>query len=243
MKHKNVIIIGIALCAVLAFLSIGGCTQLTTVEHREDRTSHDAAENIDLDVTTLNGDVEIQESADFRVEVIYDITAPAGHLQHITTGTDGSRNGSTLTIKAVAKLANTDEKPVVNHGANIIVKVPKNSTYNLTITTSNGKVVVPRLNGSRMVIATSNGNIDIAAGTQALIDAASSNGDIAVKLLNGTEFFVDASTSNGQVRHGTIPIKSGSSTAKTLVGYTEAGNGNLRMALQTSNGDIDIRYV
>jgi DUF4097 and DUF4098 domain-containing protein YvlB len=243
LKTSKIIIGGVAIAAILAVLLISGCTQVTTVEHREDKTLHDAAGNIDLTVTTMNGYVEIQESTDYKVEVIYDITAPTGHLQHITTGTNGSRDGNTLTIKAEAKLADPNERPVINHGANVIVKVPKNSTYNLTITTSNGKVTVPQLNGTRMVIDTSNGDVDITAGNYSVIDAASSNGDIGVKLQNGTQFFVDASTSNGRVRHGMIHMLPDSETDTSLVGYTESGHGNLRMVLQTSNGDVDISYV
>jgi DUF4097 and DUF4098 domain-containing protein YvlB len=243
LKTSKIVIGGIAIAAILAVLSFSGCTQMTTVEHREDKTVHDAAENIDLTVTTMNGDVEIRESTDYKVEVIYNITAPIGHLQHITTGTNGSRDGNTLTIKAEAKLADPNERPVINHGANVIVKVPKNSTYNLTITTSNGKVIVPELNGTRMVIDTSNGDVSITAGNYSAIDATSSNGGIDVKLQNGTQFFVDASTSNGRIRHGTIHMLPDVDTDKSLVGYTESGRGNLRLILQTSNGNIDVSYV
>lgn len=245
MKISKIIIAGIAVIAVLAVLSISGCTTINTViEHRQDKTVHDAAENIELTVTTFNGDVEIQESPEYDVEVTYDISAPQGHLQHIATGTNGSRDGNTLKITAEAKLSDSSEKLPVNHGANIIVKVPKNSTYDINIMTSNGKVVVvPRLNGDKMIVDTSNGNIDVVAGNYSTIDAATSNGNIDVKLHNGTQFFVEASTSNGRISHDMIHMLSDKESSKNLIGYTESGRGNLSMSLQTSNGNVNIEYV
>ncbi len=64
---------------------LGGCIacnpgSITTTEHREDKTVHAAAENIVLEVSTINGNVEIRESADNNVTVTYDVMAPAGHL-------------------------------------------------------------------------------------------------------------------------------------------------------------------
>ncbi len=243
MKFNQVIIGGIIFILALAALSISGCTSPNNLilEHRQDKTVHDAAENIVLDVSTFNGNIEIRESADYDVEVTYNVTAPQGSLQDVQTGTNGSKEGDTLRIKAEAKL----NKPgiVVNTGANILVKVPANSSYNLTLKTDNGDVKVPELNGTGMVIDTSNGNIEITGGNYSTIDAGTSNGDITVKLANGTLFYVDASTSNGRVKHGSIHMTPETEKDNLLKGYTEAGNGSLRMSLHTSNGNIDISYV
>ncbi len=245
MTISRIITGGIVAIAILAVLLMSGCTTSinTTVEHRQDKTVHDAAENIDLDVTTFNGNIEIQESTAYDVEVTYNITAPEGHLQHITTGTNASRDGNTTKFIIEAKLSDPNEKLPINHGCDILVKVPKNSTYNLNLMTSNGNVKVTRLNGNQMIIATSNGNIDAAAGNYSAIDAATSNGNIAIKLLSGMQFFVDASTSNGRITHNSIQMQADKESQTSLFGSTASGRGNLHMVLQTSNGNIDIAYV
>jgi DUF4097 and DUF4098 domain-containing protein YvlB len=204
---------------------------------------HDAAENIDLTVTTFNGNIEIQESSEYDVEVTYNVSAPEGHLQHIVTGTNASKDGNTTKFVIEAKLSDPKEKLPINHGCDIIVKVPKNSTYNLDITTSNGNVKVTRLNGSKMIIATSNGNIDMASGNYSTIDAATSNGNIDVKLLSGMQFFVDATTSNGRITHSSIQMQADKDSRTSLIGATSSGRGNLHMVLQTSNGNINLSYV
>ncbi|BAI60978.1 conserved hypothetical protein [Methanocella paludicola SANAE] len=244
MNTSKIITGGIVAIAILAVLLMSGCTSMNTiVEHRQDKTVHGAAENIDLTVTTFNGNIEIQESTEYDVEVTYNITAPEGHLQHVTTGTNGSRDGNTLKLTAEAKLSDPNEKLPINHGCDILVKVPKNSSYNLNLMTSNGNVKVTQLNGNKMIIATSNGNVDAAAGNYSAIDAATSNGNINVKLLSDTQFFVDASTSNGRITHNSIQMQADKESQTSLIGSTASGRGNLHMVLQTSNGNIDLSYI
>ncbi len=244
MNTSKIITGGVVAIAILAVLLMSGCTSMNTiVEHRQDKTVHDAAENIDLTVTTFNGNVEIQESTEYDVEVTYNITAPEGHLQHIATGTNGSRDGNTLKITAEAKLSDPNEKLPINHGADIIVKVPKNSTYNLNIMASNGNVKVTQLNGNKLIIDTSNGNIDVIAGNYSAIDAATSNGNIDVKLLSGMQFFVDASTSNGHITHNSIQMQADKESQTSLIGATASGRGTMNMVLQTSNGNINLSYI
>jgi DUF4097 and DUF4098 domain-containing protein YvlB len=237
---------GIILILVLAVLSISGCTYSFNsedlLEHRQDKTVHDAAENIELDVSTVNGNIEIRESDEYDVEVTYDIKAPKGHLLDITTGTNGSRDGNTMKIIAEAKPANSTQM-LINTGANITVKVPKNSSYNLTLVTPNGNVKVTALNGTNLTMDLENGNIDAAIGNFSIVNGWNSNGNIAIKLHNGTRFYVDAMVGNGRVRHDDIHMAPETDTDRHLKGYTESGNGSLRMDLSTSNGNIDISYI
>ena len=55
------LIIGIV--GVLVGVIILNFGNYTTTEHTEITTTHDGADNIELDVTTLNGNVEIREAA------------------------------------------------------------------------------------------------------------------------------------------------------------------------------------
>ncbi len=234
------------LILALAALSTSGCTYSFNsedlLEHRQDKTVHDAAENIVLDVSTVNGNIEIRESPEYDVEVTYDIKAPRGHLQDIVTSTNGTRNGNTMRIIAGAKSANPAQ-PTINAGADITVKVPKNSSYNLTLVTPNGNVKVTALNGTNLTMDLENGNIDAAIGNFTIVNGWDSNGNIAIKLLNDTPFYVDAQVGNGRVRHDDIHMAPVTDTDRHLKGYTESGNGSLHMGLSTSNGNIDISYV
>jgi DUF4097 and DUF4098 domain-containing protein YvlB len=253
LKVKKSIIGRIAmLLAVLAIIGvaglIGGCVSINpgslTVEHREDRTLQPAADNIVLNVSTINGNVEIREMAGRTdVEITFDIIATEGHLLHVLTSTNGTRiDNNTVMITAEAKLMKQYEGEVATHGANIIVTVPQGSHYELNLNTLNGDIKVPALNGGSLIAGTMNGNVEITGGNYSTIDARSSNGDVTVKLQEGTLFYVDASTMNGRVRHGNIHMSPTAENDRTLTGSTEAGNGSLRMSLHTMNGNVEISY-
>jgi hypothetical protein len=252
-SSRSIISRTIPVLAIIAITIIaglpGGCVSinpgsLTTTEHREDRTLYDAAQNIILNVSTINGYVEIRESAGAsNIEVTYDVFASEGHLLHVLTGANSTRiDNNTVMIEAGAKLNRPDEGGIANHGANIIVTIPKGSHCDLNLTTLNGNVIVPALNGGAATLNTLNGNVELNGGNYTDIDASTLNGDVTVKLQEGTLFYVDASTLNGQVRHGLIHMAPQKETERELVGYTEAGNGSLRMKLSTLNGNVEISY-
>jgi hypothetical protein len=97
------VIVGIA--GVLAGIIILNFGSYTVTEHTEITTSSDGADNIELDISTINGKVEIQEAADDRVTVVYDIIAPKGHQNDVRTGMNSSRvDNNTVKIVAEAKL-------------------------------------------------------------------------------------------------------------------------------------------
>jgi len=252
-NSRSIISRAVPVLAVIAIIGvaglIGGCTDFNpgnvmTLEHREDKTLYDAAQNIVLNVSTINGDVEIRELAGANnIEVVYEVFASEGHLLHVLTGANSTRiDNNTVMIEAAAKLNRPDEGGIANHGANIIVTVPKGSHCDLNLTTLNGNVKVPALNGGSVLLNTLNGNVDLNGGNYTDVDASTLNGDVTVNLTQGTLFYVDASTLNGHVRHGLIHMAPQKETQKELVGYTEAGNGSLRMKLSTLNGNVEISY-
>jgi DUF4097 and DUF4098 domain-containing protein YvlB len=233
LKVNEKLITVLAVLAITAIAAlIGGCISInpgsvTTTEHMEVTTAHSGADNITLDVSTVNGNVEIQEASDSNVTVIYEITASKGHLYDVVTGTNGTRvDNNTVHVTAEAKIAHPDDGFIGSRGANIIVKVPRGTHYDLTLNTMNGNVIVPGISGASF----------------SRIDAATMNGDVNIKLHEGTLFYVDASTMNGRVRHGYIHMAPVTENDRTLIGPTEAGSGSLQMTLSTMNGDIGISY-
>jgi hypothetical protein len=222
-----VIVLIIGIVGVIAGIITLNWGSLTTAEHMEVTTSNDGADNIELDVTTLNGNVEIREAADDRVTVVFDIVAPKGHLYDVLTGMNSTRvDNNTVKIVAEAKLVRPDDGFTGSRGANIIVNVPRGSHYSLNLDTLNGDINVP----------------DIGDASFSRIAAGTLNGNVNVRLHEGTLFYVDATTINGRVRHGPIHMTPVTENDRTLIGTTEAGNGSLRMSLSTMNGDIGISY-
>lgn len=176
MKLDKVIIAGVAIVAILVIiLFLGGacaaCLFLGnvhkvvensyTVEHREDKTVHAAAPNVDLEVNTLGGNIEIQDSTDGNIEVIYDVYASDGHLMDIMTGTNYSQDGDTLKIKAQTKLTHNNDLVIGNRGAHVYVKVPKNTSLNLSLKTLGGNIIVPAHSGNNVILNTLGGFIDL----------------------------------------------------------------------------------
>ena len=131
----------------------------------------------------------------------------------------------------------------VNHRADIIVKVPNTSRYNLTLTTENGNIIKPQLNDTKIVATTRNGDIDLKDDNATELDAMSMNGNVKIGLAEGTLFQVVASVGNGNVSYQGIALDTSVQTATRLKGATSSGEGNLTLTLLTGNGNITIEYI
>ena len=75
--------------------------------------------------------------------VTYDVFASEGHLLHVLTGANSTRmDNNTVMIEAEVKLRQAGRRQYRNHGANIIVTVPKGSHCDLKLSTLNGNVEI-----------------------------------------------------------------------------------------------------
>ncbi len=215
---------------------------LAPIETRQDKTTKAATQNVEVHATTFNGNIEIQPATDGEIEVIYNVEAPIGHISEITTSTTNQTQEAETLITAKAEIANAGNTLKVNYKANILIKLPTSSRYNLTLETSNGNIIKPQLNDNVLVAKTDNGNINIEDENCTLIDASSDNGKVSVSLAEGTLFHVDAVTGNGHVSYQGIAMNTSIQTDTHLVGYTTAGAGNLELTLSSANGDVTIQY-
>lgn len=250
MKSTNIIIVSVAVVAVAIFaagayilfndgLNVG----LSTVEHRQDITTHNSTANIELEAYTFNGKIEIQPTTSEVVEVIYDIQAPTGQqLYEVVTGSNGTITDGTLRLIAKAEVNNPDGSVSANQKADILIKVPSTSTYNLTLQTLNGNIIKPLLNSTNIKASTLNGDVNIEDAKSTLIDASTLNGNVNIQLQQGTLFHVEATTSNGHFKHDGISLIQ-TVDATQHIGNTQAGAGTLILNLTSLNGDITISYT
>lgn len=152
------------------------------VEHREDKTIHAPAQKVSIEGYTIGGNVEVSESTTGNIEIIYDVYATEGHLYDIVTGTNYSMEGDTLKIKTSARIP--DYKSQVfsgTRGANLYIKVPKNASYDLDVSTAGGNIIVPDLNGTSLEATTLGGDIDLEGVSYDSIKASTAGGNIDAK--------------------------------------------------------------
>ena len=245
MKTDTKIILSVMVIVVVVLL-IGTYiffnSALAPLEKNDQTDSLPTAQNVEVQATTFNGNIEIQTSTTNQIEVTYRIQAPKGHLNEITTSTTNqTQNPNTLILVAEAKL-NSNGELTVNLNADIIIKLPATSQYNLTIHTLNGNIIKPQLNDDVVVCKTDNGNINLNDDNATSINAMSQNGNVHIRLVQGTLFSVDANAANGNVDFQGIAMNTTTQTQTHLVGNTSSGNGNLSMTLSTANGNITIEY-
>ena len=246
MEQQTKIIVAVAVI-VAAVLVVSAYVFLnsafTPLDQREDKTSKAAAKNVEIQATTFNGDIQIQNSTNNEIEVTYNVEAPKGHLNEIVTATTNqTEDQNSFILVAEAKLVNSNQGLTVNYRANIIIKLPNTSQYNLTLHTLNGNIVKPQVNDIIVVANTDNGYIDIKDSNCTSINASSKNGNVKVGLAQGTLFSVDANTANGNVSYQGIAMNTSVQTATHLSGSTSAGSGSTNMRLSTANGNITIAY-
>jgi DUF4097 and DUF4098 domain-containing protein YvlB len=187
---------------------------------REDKSVFTPKDNVVIQATTFSGNIKVQPTTGSQIEVIYQLSAPNGYLKDIKTSANETVSDHVITI-------NTGAAIEVNNGvlytANLVIKVPTSSTYNLTLTTHNGNVAV-QVDKSRE------------------IGAITDNGNINVNLPQNTQFQVTASVANGKISHQGIAMDANPDSATRLKGTTISGAVSLTMTFMSGNGDITLGY-
>jgi DUF4097 and DUF4098 domain-containing protein YvlB len=214
---------------------------LAPLEQKQEQATFPSAQYVELQADTFNGDIEIQPTSSNQIEVTYNLEAPEGRINEIIVETTNQTQGEVFKILAKAKLVDSSEIRV-NYRATILVKVPSNGQYNLTLSTLNGNIIKPLLNDKTVTATTNNGSVDLKDDNATSITASSLNGNVNVRLVEGTLFTVDATTANGQVTWQGIAMDINSQTATKLNAVTTQGPGNLDVKLTTANGNVSIEY-
>ena len=245
MNNQTKIVKAVAVIVAVALL-IGTYVLLNSalapLEQKEVVDSNPTDQNVEIQASTFNGNIEIQTSTTTTIEVTYNIETPKGYLNEITTATTNqTQSQNKLILVAEAKLE-TNEGLTVNHKADIIIKLPNTSQYNLTLRTSNGNIIKPQLNDTIVIANTDNGNINMKDDNASSINAASQNGNVKISLAQDTLFTVEANTANGNVSYQGITLNTTTQTQTHLKGNTSSGAGNLNLTLPTANGNITIEY-
>ena len=245
MKQPTIIIVAVTIIAV-AVVIVGAFTFLNAafapLERRQDTSTNIATQNVEIQATTFNGNIEIQLSSVNALEIIYNVEAPKGHLNEIETATINQTKNQDNLILAAAQIRNSNGELRVNYRADILIKLPNTSKYNLTLQTQNGNIIKPLLNDIKVTASTANGKVDIKDDNCTTITASSQNGNVKISLVQGTLFSVEATTGNGNVSYQGIALNTTTQTSTHLSGNTSNGKGNLNLALSTANGNITIEY-
>jgi DUF4097 and DUF4098 domain-containing protein YvlB len=111
----------------------------------------------------------------------------------------------------------------------------------LELQTTNGEI---RLNGTQGSAAaqTTNGGITAqitSVPNRGVIDLGTTNGNVDVSLPASLDATLEANTTNGRVTISGLEIKTrGTFTSKSILGVI--GKGGARVALRTTNGNIDV---
>jgi DUF4097 and DUF4098 domain-containing protein YvlB len=221
-RSNKSIIFALVIIAAIVGISLYAIIQnsLAPPATREDKSVFTPKQNVLIDASTFSGNIEVQPTVGSQIEVTYQLSAPNGFLNDIKTSSNQSDNGDLTTITTRAAIQ-------INQGvaytANIVIKVPSTSTYNLTLTTHNG-------------------NINVQAEKSREIGAITDNGNINVSVPKDTLFQATASVANGKISHQGIEITGLDSTTR-LKGNTVNGAGSLVMTLMSGNGDITLAYT
>lgn len=214
---------------------------LAPLEQKQEQATFPGAQYVEIQADTFNGNIEIQPTNSSQIEVTYNLEAPEGRIDEIIVETTNQTQKEALKIIAKTKLTDSTEIRV-NYRATIIVKLPTNDQYNLTLGTLNGNIIKPLLNDKTVTATTNNGRIDLKDDNATSITASSLNGNVDIRLVQGTLFKVDASTANGQVTWQGIAMNINSQTATKLNAATTQGPGNLDIKLSSANGNVSIEY-
>ena len=221
-RAKRNIIFALVIIAAIVSVCLYAVIQnaFAPLATREDKSVFTPKGTVVISASTFSGNVEIQPTTGSQIEVTYKVSAPNGFLKDIKTSANQTTSGDVTTITANAAIQ-------INQGvaytANVVISVPTASTYNLTLTTHNGK-------------------IDVQVEKSREIGAITDNGNIKINVPQGTLFQATASVANGKISHQGITMNASPDSTSRLKGTTQGGAGNLVMTLMSGNGDITLAY-
>jgi len=261
---KQLLIVGLIL--ILLTMGLTGCMGGKYTDYFNEE--YDSNENMIIDVTTFNGQIEIytwdndkvsvdaikrssisQEEID-NVEIIVDESINNMEIEAVYNGQRISKPSVDMNIKVPMSLTIDDVK--TSNGAIII----ENVKGNLTAESSNGAITIQDVEGY-VTATTSNGFIDV-TGTMGIKDLITSNGYINAEI-NDFKENIDLRTSNGAITVSINPSLNADITMQTSNGiisiddlsfdfstnqekYKEGtlGDGGYEISLHTSNGNINL---
>jgi DUF4097 and DUF4098 domain-containing protein YvlB len=211
------------------------------LEQREDTTTYAPNHNVVIEAQTFCGNIDIQPSSGSQIEVTYTIKAPSGHLYDIKINNNETKTENQTRLTTTAQ--NHGDPTATQYTADLTLKLPSSSQYNLTLITGNGNITKPQLNDQKVAASTLNGDITLTDnGNCVSLGANCMNGNIKVNLARGTLFEVAASVGNGKIDTTGIALDTSVQNDKRLEGTTSAGEGTLTLSLVTGNGTIKLEY-
>jgi len=213
----------------------------TALEQREDTAQYTPNQNVVIQATTFNGNIEIQTTTGSQIEVTYTIKTPVGHLYDVKISNNETKTDNQTML--ITSSENQVDPANTNYIADLALKLPTSCQYNLTLVTSNGDIIKPQLNNAKVAASTLNGDITITDNSASSIVATCMNGDIDIQLAEGTMFQVVASVGNGEITHEGIPIYATVQSTTRLKAATANGEGNLKVEVMTANGNIKLEYI
>ncbi|MDR1993938.1 MAG: DUF4097 family beta strand repeat-containing protein [Nitrososphaerota archaeon] len=238
---KIVLVFVTGLSIALIVLASGILSNSEIIEQLEDKTVYTPNANVAINANIFDGNIEIQSTSGSQIELIYTLKAPHNELSTIKIQTNETKdnNQTLLLTKAQSGLYGSSER-----SADLLIKLPTTSQYNLTLLSGAGNISVPKLNIQKIVVSTAKGNIVITDNqTCTHIEAISMTGDVTVNLAKNTLFYVAASVSQGSIDYSEISLDTEITTATRLKGATLAGKGQLALILSCANGKIALHYL
>jgi len=212
------------------------------MDHKEATTTYTPLQNVVIEASTFNGNINAQPTSGTQIEVTYNIIAPQGRLDQVKITSNETKTEGVTSLLTFAQ--NLGDSSSADYSAHLTLKLPTSCSYNLTLLTSNGNIVKPDLDGAKVAASALNGDITISDGADCqIIDATCMNGNIKIHLTQDTLFSVVASVGNGNIDYQGIALDTSVQSQTRLKGVTQGGEGNLTVQLMTGNGNITLDYI
>lgn len=211
------------------------------IEQRQETATYTPNHTVVIEASTFNGNIDIQPTTGNQIMVTYTIKTPSGHLYDIKVNNNETKSQNQTTL--ITNAQNLGDPSSAFYTADLTLKLPTTSQYNLTLGTANGNISKPQLNDLKVAASTLNGNITLTDNDGCIdMGATAMNGNIQISLAQGTLFQVTASVGNGKIDTQGIALDTSTQSATRLQGATTSGEGTLNLSLVTGNGTIKLQY-
>jgi hypothetical protein len=210
----------------------------TVIQHKSFQSSNISEAQVELSLSTFNGQITLLPSDSNVVVINATVKTLSGSSNSVQLGFNDSVRNAKHIVSLNAQQTISSWLPFFSPDLSVTLQAytPRNHTYTVDASTSNGTITVTSLNGPALVARTSNGAITLKDLNFNSVDAKTSNGHIGATVGGQT---VTLTTSNGGV--DLEALGPGAYTVNTSNGGIQVSlNTSLPVKVQasTSNGGI-----
>lgn len=184
-----------------------------------------------ITISTMSGEIIVEESDDDRLKVILDGKA----YRNSSIKLDAVQRGNTIQVEIKRRKIGFFPFSLSPHNVVLKVYLPPDYSHNLILSSVSGKIRVKELNARELTVKTTSGKIEVKQFTAEKVKLSSTSGDIDVEEMYAREIIAKGTSANVKLKRVTGEVTATTVSGDLKIEYEEFGS---PLTARTTSGDV-----